>query len=144
MGELIEKAFAGAVSSASIWGVVIGLIFASLFKALPEMRKVKATSDDAVRDDLMQRVVALELRIEQLEDKNHRQREAHAREMSHIQLKLNNESGLFDMLLMLLEAQPEKADLHASRIKEIRETRARNAATEVGSAAAMSATRGVI
>ena len=69
-------------------------------------------------------------RIEKLEQRIDQQRVSFEAEISILRHDLNNANTCLDLLLTLLETQPEKAAEHAARIKAMMDRRARDLSAE--------------
>lgn len=117
---------------ASIWtilttGGALGSFFALLTVMIRQrvpMRNIKVQADERFRDELAERVRALEDKIER-KDETHalemeRERATHAAEIKLLRHRLNNVTQCLDALLMLIKANPDKAGDAVSAIENMR------------------------
>lgn len=124
------------------WAALIGLI-GLIWKARIPMRKMSLDADASLRADLLKQlneqegahkaeIASLRLVIEKLEERLETQRAAyeakldyervtHAGEMASFRHKVNNLEQSLNMLLVLIETNPEKAQEAAKRTRELRE-----------------------
>lgn len=79
-----------------------GVIATAFIKQWGPWRKIKVDADEAFR-------VALSERVTSLERLNARQAARHEAERAHDRHRLNNVTQCFDMLLMLIKTNPDKA-----------------------------------
>lgn len=111
-------------TAAGAWGsflVLLGLIV----RQVNPWRKTTIEADKQLRDDLLKRVEHLETTL----DHERKIREA---ERSLDRHRINNLTQCLDMLVALLETNPDRAHDFVVRIKEMRETQIAAEATEKG------------
>ncbi len=89
------------------------LLLGVIVRQLGPWRKIKIGADEKLRDELSERVTLLEQRLERREAE-------HASEIAIMRHRLNNMTGCFDALLMLIETAPDKAMEAVEKIKEMR------------------------
>lgn len=105
----------------------IGLIAAALIsyiRARPEMARIKKEGDAAFAARMMARVEDLERRLGKAEA-----------DLQVTRHQLNNERQAFDMLIMLLESNPEKVSENLDRVKAYRAAQRDEIALEKGAIA---------
>jgi len=105
----------------------IGLIAAALIsyiRARPEMARIKKEGDAAFAARMMARVEDLERRLAKAEA-----------DLQVTRHQLNNERQAFDMLIMLLESNPEKVSENLDRVKAYRAAQRDEIALEKGAIA---------
>jgi len=105
----------------------IGLIAAALIsyiRARPEMARIKKEGDAAFAARMMERVEDLERRLGKAEA-----------DLQVTRHQLNNERQAFDMLIMLLESNPEKVSENLDRVKAYRAAQRDEIALEKGAIA---------
>lgn len=102
----------GSLTTAGIWVAAIGLV-GILIRQIGPWNRQAHQAEVQLRNDLMRRVRRLESGIE-------RERTIHKAEIQMDRHRLNNITGCFDALLLLIEMAPEKAAESVRRIKEMR------------------------
>ncbi len=126
---MIDAASGGAVQQ---WIVLFttlatGIGGGSLIKALLDHRRQKRAQTDDVALSLVE---TLNGRIAKLEQDQVRERALCEAQMAVLRHRLNNALQLFEGLLMVMEAAPEKAAEYVSKIKERRAQQEQAEATE--------------
>jgi len=140
------------------WAAIIGLI-GLIWKSRIPMRKMSLEADQSLRTDLLKQLgeqeaahkaelANYETRIQRLEQRLESQRESyeakldyervtHAGEMASFRHKVNNLESNLNMLLLLIETNPERAQEAAKKVRELREKQ--EAAEQAEKTAIMSA-----
>lgn len=95
------------------WGLFF-LTMAGLIKGWPAIADATLRAKMALGDRRLSRIERLEAKLET-------QNAAHIAEASILRHQVNNMRMCLDMLLMLIETQPERASEHAARIRKMRE-----------------------
>ena len=112
----------------------IGLIAAALvafIRSRPELLRIKKEGDAAYAERLMARVEDLERRLAKTEA-----------DLQVTRHQLNGERQAMDMLIMLLETNPEKVSDNLERVKAYRAAQRNEVATEKGAIAGAAIRRG--
>ena len=121
--DAIGRIFLASVERAPWgWGMFVTVIVA-LWRGWPAIIDASVRARMALGDRRLGRIEKLEQRIDQ-------QRVSFEAEISILRHDLNNANTCLDLLLTLLEAQPEKAAEHAARIKAMMDRRARDLSAE--------------
>lgn len=114
------------------WGYMLTLaVITAIIRGWPAIADAATRAKTALGDRRMSRIEKLEAKLEE-------QRTSFEAEISILRHDLRNAETCLDLLLTLLETQPEKAAAHAARIKEMMEKRA---AQQVHEKAAIRAAR---
>lgn len=102
---------------------VAGLVYAiaRFITVLPQLRQSQLLADGALRADLLHRIEQLEEEVRTLRKALDQARIAHAGETLDLQHDLANEIANLDALIMLIQADPEKAQHHVDKILHLRE-----------------------
>lgn len=98
------------------WGLFFAVVVA-LIKGWPAISDAATRAKTALGDRRLSRIEKLEAKLEE-------QRASFEAEISILRHDLNNANTCLDLLLTLLETQPEKAAEHAARIGRMRTERA--------------------
>jgi len=109
-------------TAAGVWTGVIMLIGYVIRQAVP-WRKTTIEADKQLRDDLLHRVEHLEQTLE-------KERKIRDAERALDRHRINNLNHCLDMLVALLETNPDRAHDFVVRIKEMRESQLQAEATE--------------
>lgn len=103
---------------------LIALILIAYIRGRPEMARIKKEGDAAFAARMMERVEDLERRLGKAEA-----------DLQVTRHQLNNERQAFDMLIMLLESNPEKVSENLDRVKAYRAAQRDEIALEKGAIA---------
>ena len=125
-------AFINVASPAAL--IVLALI--TWFKTIPQLRKIRADGDMAMRSDLMRRIEVLEEQAARNRIDREIERKEHEAEIQVLRHRLNNETHALDTLLILLEQNPDRIKENIGRIKGERERMRLEIAAEKGAIAA--------
>lgn len=136
-------------TAAGAWGTFIVLLTLLVKQILP-WRKMSISAGEKMREELNERLKASEekrekdrtefdAKIKEIEDARKEERDAreeervqHENEMRILRHRLNGSDHAIDMLLALLEANPDKVLETVEKIKEIRAEQAKVVAIEKG------------
>jgi len=121
--------------TAGAWASFIALLGVLVRQWVP-LRQLKVAADEKLRDDLAERVRALEEKADQ-ERQDHaaaleRTHANYLAEIAQLRHRLNNVTQCFDALLLLIEQAPEKADAAAQKVKAMRAAQIQAEAKEKG------------
>lgn len=98
------------------WGVIV----TAWIKQWGPWKKIKIEADEKFRDELIIREADLVKRIDALERQLSRQHVRHDAERAVDRHRLNNVTQCFDMLLMLIKTNPDKAGEVVTLVEEMR------------------------
>ena len=123
---------AGSSFERAPWGwLLCGAVVSAIIKGWPAIRDAATRAKTAIGDRRLSRIEKLESKIEQ-------QSAAHEAEVKLLHLQLNNVSSCLDAILLLIEAAPDRAAEHVSKIRAMRMEQSK---FEIAEKAALTATR---
>lgn len=112
------------MGNVSAWAMVIAapfFVFAGIaIRQFVPLRKLSIAADEKLREDLMERVAALELKLERKERQRLRAQNRHIAERAVDRHTLGNITQCFDAVLMMFELSPEKAPEIVVHVKAMR------------------------
>lgn len=129
-------------TAAGAWGT-FAVLLTLLVKQILPWRKMSISAGEKMREELNERLKASEekrekdrsefdAKIKEIEDAREEERVQYENEMRILRHRVNGSDHAIDMLLALLEANPDKVLETVEKIKEIRAEQAKVVAIEKG------------